>query len=90
MLSSIIFVDIRKNDQNPLCSECLFGSKYEALQFLECEGNDLRPETREVKMKTFLQLAKTKPNETVVFSFITYKSKPHRQRVNEKVMKTQL
>jgi uncharacterized protein YbaA (DUF1428 family) len=30
---------------------------------------------------------KQKPNETVVFSWITYKSRAHRDRVNAKVMK---
>jgi len=64
--------------------------KHGALQFLECEGDDLKPDTGEVKMKTFLQLSKTKPNETVVFAFITYKTKKHRQRVNAKVMKDPL
>jgi uncharacterized protein YbaA (DUF1428 family) len=30
---------------------------------------------------------KLKPNETVVFSWISYKSRAHRDRVNAKVMK---
>ncbi len=30
---------------------------------------------------------KTKPGETVVFSYIVYKSRAHRDRVNAKVMK---
>jgi uncharacterized protein YbaA (DUF1428 family) len=30
---------------------------------------------------------KLKPNETVVFSWITYKSRAHRDKVNAKVMK---
>jgi uncharacterized protein YbaA (DUF1428 family) len=30
---------------------------------------------------------KTKPNEFVVFSFIVFKSRAHRDRVNAKVMK---
>ena len=33
------------------------------------------------------RLAKAKPGETVVFSWIVYKSRAHRDRVNAKVMK---
>ena len=36
---------------------------------------------------TFIQQIKPKPGETVVFSWIVYKSKAHRDRVNAKVMK---
>jgi len=32
-------------------------------------------------------LAKAKPGETVIFSWIVYKSRAHRNRVNAKVMK---
>ena len=32
-------------------------------------------------------MMKVKPGETVVFSYIVYKSRKHRDRVNEKVMK---
>jgi len=35
----------------------------------------------------FPKLARAKAGETVVFSFITYKSKAHRNQVNAKVMK---
>ena len=34
----------------------------------------------------FPKLAKTKPSETVVFSWIVYKSRKDRDRVNAKVM----
>ncbi len=54
-----------------------------ALSYYECVGDDLK-----VKMGTpFTKLAKAKPTETIVFSFITYKSKKHRDEVNKKVMK---
>jgi uncharacterized protein YbaA (DUF1428 family) len=53
-----------------------------ALDYRECVGDDLA-----VKMGVpFTRLAKTKPGETVFFSFITYKSRTHRDRVNKKVM----
>lgn len=54
-----------------------------ALEFRECVGDDLV-----AKMGiSFTKLAKAKPGETVFFSFITYKSRAHRDRVNAKVMK---
>jgi uncharacterized protein YbaA (DUF1428 family) len=54
-----------------------------ALQYVEAAGNDLK-----VKWATkFPKLAKAKPSETVVFSWIVFKSRAHRNRVNAKVMK---
>ncbi|HEY5931843.1 MAG TPA: DUF1428 domain-containing protein [Nitrospira sp.] len=54
-----------------------------ALEYRECVGDDLK-----VKMGLpFPRLAKLKPGETVVFSWIVYKSRAHRDRVNAKVMK---
>ena len=54
-----------------------------ALEYRECVGDDLK-----VKMGLpFPRLAKVKAGETVVFSWIVYKSKAHRDRVNAKVMK---
>jgi uncharacterized protein YbaA (DUF1428 family) len=44
----------------------------------------------DLKMKTgvpFPRLAKAKAGEAVVFSWIVYKSRAHRDRVNAKVMK---
>jgi uncharacterized protein YbaA (DUF1428 family) len=38
------------------------------------------------KLTSFPRSVKLKPNETVVFSWITYKSRAHRDRVNKKVM----
>jgi len=53
-----------------------------ALEFRECVGDDLK-----VKMGLpFPRLAKLKPNETVFFSWIMYKSRAHRDSVNKKVM----
>jgi uncharacterized protein YbaA (DUF1428 family) len=54
-----------------------------ALQYCEAVGDDLA-----TKMGLpFPKLAKTKPGETVVFAWIVYKSRAHRDRVNAKVMK---
>jgi uncharacterized protein YbaA (DUF1428 family) len=38
------------------------------------------------KLTSFPRCVKVKPGETVVFSWITYKSRGHRDRVNKKVM----
>lgn len=57
--------------------------EYGALEYQECVGDDLN-----VKFGVpFPRLAKAKPSETVVFSWIVYKSREHRDRVNAKVMK---
>ena len=54
-----------------------------ALEYRECVGDDLK-----VKMgMPFPRLAKLKATETVVFSWIVYKSRAHRDSVNAKVMK---
>jgi uncharacterized protein YbaA (DUF1428 family) len=54
-----------------------------ALEYRECVGDDL-----DVKCGLpFPRLAKLKLRETAVFSWIVYKSRAHRDRVNAKVMK---
>ena len=54
-----------------------------ALEYLECVGDDLK-----TKMGVpFPKLARAKAGETVFYSFIVYKSRAHRDRVNAKVMK---
>lgn len=54
-----------------------------ALDYKECVGDDLK-----VKFgMPFPRVIKTKPGETVVFSYIVYKSRAHRDSVNAKVMK---
>jgi uncharacterized protein YbaA (DUF1428 family) len=56
--------------------------EYGALDYKECLGDDLKsafatPFPRGIRLKS---------SETVVFSWIVYKSKAHRDRVNAKVM----
>ena len=54
-----------------------------ALEYRECVGDDLN-----IKMcMPFPKGIKTKPGETIVFAYITYKSRAHRDKVNAKVMK---
>jgi alkaline phosphatase len=58
--------------------------KHGALQYFECMGDDLKPEWCKVP---FPKMAKARKNDTVWYSFIIYKSKADRKRVNAKVMK---
>jgi uncharacterized protein YbaA (DUF1428 family) len=53
-----------------------------ALEYIEAVGDDL-----DVKFgKSFPKLVKPKDGETVLFSFIVYKSRADRDKVNAKVM----
>jgi len=54
-----------------------------ALEYRECVGDDLNIK----KVVPFPRCARAKSGETVVFSWIVYKSRAHRDRVNKKVMK---
>lgn len=58
--------------------------EYGALDFKECVGDDIASSWGGM---TFTQLAKPKRGETVMFSFIVYKSKAQRDKVVAKVMK---
>ena len=53
-----------------------------ALQYTECVADDVKPGKR----TSFPQSVKLKDGETVVFSWIVYKSRAQRDRVNAKVM----
>ncbi len=54
-----------------------------ALDYKECVGDDLQSKCG----IPFPKLAKLKSNETIVFAYIVFKSRTHRDRVNAKVMK---
>jgi uncharacterized protein YbaA (DUF1428 family) len=54
-----------------------------ALDYKECIADDVKPG----KHTSFPQSVKLKPGETVTFSWIVYKSRAHRDRVNAKAMK---
>ncbi len=54
-----------------------------ALDYAECVADDVKPG----KLTSFPQSVKLKPGETVVFAYIAYKTRAHRDRVNAKVMK---
>jgi uncharacterized protein YbaA (DUF1428 family) len=54
-----------------------------ALEYRECASEDLK-----VKFGvSFARTAKLKPGEAAIFSWIVYKSRAHRDRVNAEVMK---
>ena len=62
---------------------CKVWKSHGALAYCECVGDDL-----DVKWAmSFPKLVKPKKGETVVFSFIVFKSRAHRDRVNAKAMK---
>lgn len=54
-----------------------------ALDYKECVIDDAKPK---FVTRTFPKLAKTKKGEEVWFSYITYKSRKHRDEVNKRVM----
>ena len=54
-----------------------------ALQYVETAADDVKPG----KWTSFPQAVKLKRGEIVVFSFIVYRSRGDRNRINKKVMK---
>src|SRR5688572_15342064 len=56
--------------------------EYGALDYKECVGDDLNQKG----FVPFPRAIKVKAGETVVFSYIVYKSRAHRNAVNKKVM----
>ena len=58
--------------------------KHGALEYVECVGDDLTS-VEEWSGFPFPKMAKAKKTETVIFAFIVYKSRKHRDQVNKKV-----
>lgn len=56
--------------------------KYGALEVHECVADDVAPG----RWTSFPRAVKLKPDEIVVFAWIVYKSRRHRDAVNKKVM----
>jgi uncharacterized protein YbaA (DUF1428 family) len=54
-----------------------------ALEYRECLAEDVKPG----KLTSFPQSVNLEDGEMVVFSWIVYESRAHRDQVNEKVMK---
>lgn len=65
--------------------------KHGALDYKECVGDDLNPsmdipDAPKVETRPFPQLLNLGDDETVVFSYILYRDRAHRDEVNKKVM----
>lgn len=56
--------------------------EYGALQYMECVADDVKPG----KVTSFPQAVKLKADEVVVFSWIIYRNRRDRDRINRKVM----
>ncbi|MEO8446770.1 MAG: DUF1428 domain-containing protein [bacterium] len=56
--------------------------EYGALEYRECIGDDLKIKG----LVSFIEAAKAKSSETVIFSWIIFKSKKQRNEINAKVM----
>ena len=54
-----------------------------ALEYRECIADDVKPG----KLTSFPQSVNLEADETVIFSWIVYASRTHRDEVNDKVMK---
>lgn len=56
--------------------------EYGALDYWECVGDDMKAPG----LIPFPKLAKAKPSEAVVFSWVVYKSRADRNRIMKKIM----
>ena len=59
--------------------------KHGALQYFECVGDDLEPDMGDVAMATFPDFVAADQDETVIFAFVVYESRKHRDEVNAAV-----
>lgn len=61
---------------------CKVWRDHGAIDYKECAGDDLKASFG----VSFTKIAGTKKGETVIFAFVVYKSRKHRDQVNKKVM----
>lgn len=74
----------RRNEYKKLAKEAAeVWRRFGALDYKECRADDMTPQWITF---TFPKMAKAKEDEEVWFSFITYKSKADRNKVNKAVM----
>jgi uncharacterized protein YbaA (DUF1428 family) len=71
------------NTYRRLAQKARQGKRSRRARIPRCVGDDLNVEMG----LSFPRGIKTKPDETVLFSYIVFKSRAHRDRVNTKVMK---
>lgn len=62
---------------------CKIWMEYGALEYYECVADDVK----NGKLTSFPRSVKLKPTEIVFFSWITYKSRKHRDQVMKNIMK---
>lgn len=62
---------------------CKVWRDHGALEYIECLADDVKPG----QVTSFPQSVKLKAGETVVFAYVVYQSRAHRDKVNAKVMK---
>lgn len=60
--------------------------KHGALDYKECVGDDLYPQMGEMETLPFPTLTGLAADERLIFAFIVYNSRQHRDEVNAKVM----
>lgn len=61
---------------------CKVWMDHGALDYYECVGENLKSEWG----MGFTKMCKLKPDETVIFAYVVYKSKADRKKINAKVM----
>ena len=85
-------IPIKKKNLNAYRKMALLGAKawmkHGALQYWECVGEDLKATDPSSGKKTapFVKKFALKPADTVLFSWIVFRNKAHRNKVNAKVM----
>lgn len=60
--------------------------RHGALEYKECIGDDMTPDVPGYQGMRFPAMAGAREDETVVFSYIAFESREHRDAVNAKVM----
>jgi len=71
-------------DYRAMASKCgAIWLEHGALKFRECIADDVKPG----KLTSFPQSVNLEPDELVIFSWIEFESRAHRDEVNDKVMK---
>ena len=60
----------------------LVWKEHGALEYIECAGDDLDPKD----LVSFKNMAEAREDETVIFAWIVFESKEHRDQVNQAVM----
>lgn len=60
--------------------------KHGALDYKECVGDDLDPKMGDVELLPFPKLTGATADDRIIFAFVVYESRQHRDEVNARVM----